>query len=113
VHESITTTTDDHNEAEVDPEDASEDIEAKEKQKRSNSTEGHASSFQFYFLVFLSCHSKHSSADDAVESLRFGPRALPGPGFVPASGQALCTRYSNSSSLDLSSESHTAKAQQI
>jgi hypothetical protein len=50
VHENITTTTDDHNEAEVDPEDTSEDLKAKDKHKRSHSTEGHASSLHSYFL---------------------------------------------------------------
>jgi hypothetical protein len=110
VHESITTTTTDDQEAEVNPEDTSEDFEAEENHKRSSSTEGHASSFQFYFLAFLSCHSKHSSADDAVDSLALDLGPSKGPGFVPASGQALCTRYSNSSSLDPSFESPTARA---
>jgi len=46
VHESITTTTTDDQEAEVNPEDTSEDFEAEENHKRSYSAEGHASSFQ-------------------------------------------------------------------
>lgn len=50
MHESITTTTTDDQEAEVNPEDTSEDFEAEENHKRSSSTEGHASSFQFTFL---------------------------------------------------------------
>ena len=50
MHESITTITTDDQEAEVNPEDTSEDFKAEENHKRSYSTEGHASSFQLTFL---------------------------------------------------------------
>ena len=109
MHESITTTTTDDQEAEVNPEDTSEDFEAEENHKRSSSTEGHASSFQFYFLAFLSCHSKHSSADDAVDSLALDL----GPTQALALSQHLDKPSVRGTAtlhlLDPSSESHTAR----